>query len=36
MKTAEVVQSLKEHIENAIVEEIDFMGEVNLEVQRKA
>lgn len=36
MKTAEVVQSLKEHIENAIVEEIDFMGEVNLEVHKES
>lgn len=35
MKTAEVVQSLKEHIENALIEETEFMGEVTLEVRKE-
>lgn len=34
MKTAEAIQSLKAHVENAIVDENEFMGQTTLEVRK--
>lgn len=35
MKTLEAIQNLRTHVENAIVNEIEFMGEITLEVYKE-